>query len=428
MNIILCPLQRWTSTHAKIPDAAAHLRSQIDMAAEIGCSAINIPTSEKLEYLVDQSAKAQAIMETTRNLHDYARSRGLGTTQSGPSLLKHWGLAQRMTLPVEYHEVAGFETLNITKSTTEGRIFFPEVGEALGSEPNYRLCRIKIVSNQPGTVYLRHPDETVLNKRTIAAGAQNSLSHMNLPGVKPRDLVFVSSGAKVAQLRIRGYSTHEYPEGALNSNGHWIGTSEDGFLHCRMPDPRDALGIARTFNMAQRYLEDVPQICCCDELNSPFGHSLDQELYPGGWPQWLGEYLAGYAALCEAQTYQEPLFFLTDPRTRVSDLIHNRYCAPVPEGYTPDYLWWLAKRTTRPTICIWGEDAPFAFWQNNFQRVSGFGFDPAIGIYAGRQSVSAVAEGIGIQTLRNLPILVFYWEPTRADVLHTIRELKRILA
>lgn len=427
MNIILCPLQRWTSTHPKVPDAAAHFRAQIDMAAELGCAAINIPTSEKLEYLVDQSAKAQAIMNITRDLHYYARSLGLGAAQSGPSLLKHHGLSQRMTLPVEYHEIAGFETLNLVKSTTDGRIFFPEVGQALAAEPDYRLCRIKIVSNQPGTVYLRHPDETVLNKRTIAAGAQNSLSHMNLPGVKPRDLIFVSSGEKSAQIRIRGYSLHEYPDGALTLD-NWIGTSEDGFLHCRMPDPHNALGIARTFNMSQRYFEDMAQICCCDELNSPFGHSLDTELYPGGWPQWIGEYLAGYASLCEAQTYQEPLFFLTDPRTRVEELIHNRYCAPVPEGCTPDYLWWLAKRTTRPTICIWGEEAPAAFWQNNFTRVTGYRLNPAIGIYAGKQSISAVAAGIGIETLRDLPILVFYWETQRPFVPATIREIIEILS
>ena len=419
--IALLPLQRWTSLAANIPQAAAIMRDQIDAAHNLGCSLINIPLSEKLNYITTADT---SILDQTRALHDHAHQLGLSTTQSGPLLLKDWGLAKRLTLPLRTDPFEHI-TLNKTANTDDsGRCYFPEVAHELGTVDEYKLIRLKIVTSQPGTFYLLHPDETTINKIDTTTGKVMLFSHVNLPGIKPANLVFVSKAAQPAHVVIISYSVNEWEPDETG----FTGTKMDGFLHCRMPDPNDVVGITKTALMAERFLHGIPQICCSDELNSPFGHTLDSELYPHGWPQWIAHYLAHYAAVCKAQTGSGPLFFQVDPRADTATLKYNRYCKPIPDGSPTDYLHWLKKFNVECAIGIWGEGAPANFWRANFERVCSSGFEPVIMIYSGNQPIKPVIDGIGKDALRDLPIFVYYWQAEWPRAVATVNQLKQILA
>ncbi len=423
MNLHLCPLQRWTSTHDRVPDAAAHFRGQIDLAAELGCAGINIPESDKLDYLDDPTGN---IMTRTRDLHTYATGLGLRTTQSGPKLAKHWFHARRLTLPVLTDPAEG-AAVGLSKALdSTGRAYFPDLAGMLNSEDLYRVLRVRVLTSQPGTVYLLNAEEGIVNKFTVSPGTANLITHIPLPGLALQNVVFVSSGAKDGKVTFPGLYRNDLGQ-SVDAENEWVGTSRDGFLHCRIADPSDFVGRSRTMLEAGNYLPDIQQLVVADEINSPLGYGLDSLLYPHGWPQWFGEYLADYALTCKTMTGDWPILMQPDPRPGEMDLRYNRCCAPVPEGSPADPLYYLARRVQRLTVGIWGERAGVSFWWANYHRVIRYGFWPLLMIYAGKQSVLQIADALGLQTLRETPLAVFYWETELPAVAKTVREIRELL-
>lgn len=403
--------------HSDPHTAWTMLVEQISFAADHGLAGININTSSRGDYIhaPKDTDRARVILELALQLHDSARAQGLNTTQSGPQLTKWHGLARPLSFPIETGR-ARLIPVDEYKLGSDGRTFHEDLALYMTEAPPFVVQRVVFRASHPGTLQLLHENGAVMNQFHTKTGYL-VFPHINIPGLYPANVVFKADDRTqalttraeriVLHAEVRGDSADTPRE--ANNAGEWVGNPNNGFLHLKMPDPTDFEGLHATCQLAGKYLPGIQQICETDEMQA-FWPQPHAEAFPGGWPHWLGWYQALYAHTCFAQTGQWPILMLTDPVLNIESRRFNRMCVPVPWDKSPDYLPYLKGYGAKPTIMFWGANDGVRVVRNCCQRITDNGFNLAIGVDAEiPQSWSTIAEALGAQRLRELPIHLYYY-------------------
>lgn len=425
------PLTKWPSLNeGDLLDAHGQLQRHIVELSACGVDAVNIPTHEYLEYLGPQ-AKSVRIRNYADDLTHTVESLGMQATISGFSLTKHYGLSpvQRGGISIRHEKRQDVPLNLLTKTTSREQVLPAQLCDRLRDLPIGTVASVTVTAQgQGGTFYLNHAEHAGIRphvtKYAIAGNGQAvRVPYLALKGIQPATAVYVGGVGDVVKIpRIR---LNDYTSAELNDRKEWIGTKASAFAQYRMIQfNAKSLQYANNFALRER-AQGRQVLCVPDEINTPFGHELGfAEAYPGGWPQWLGQYIEN-AAYCMYYAHGEtkPLVWMTDPRKDPEELRFNRFSAPVPAGRTCDYLQYV-DRNTPMRLVVWAERAKAEVWSNLLKQAEGF--DVVLGIYASQQDVTEIVDAVGIERFRQLDKIVFYWKPEQHAALETILRVKEL--
>lgn len=411
--ISVLPIESWVGrapTKADAKEVFKRELEQIYLAGGVSC--VNVPLFEKGEYL-GGTPKEVNVQAWNAELIAHALTRFHAVTTSGPQLLKHHGLAERLALKIAQGDAAVIHKGEAFLADSRGFVEFTAGTLDLKALSHRTVTRfIFSCSGKGGELFLKWPNGSVMQKSGVSGGGSLvEIVFITFQTLTPSYWEY--RGGSGDRLVLHEIRVNDSRANELDVNGDWIGNDGSGFFHSRCPNPRDTQGVWDSLFQIQK-LPKTALLFDWEELNSPLGHDGEERM------KWIGQMTDTAANVAYRLTGQVPIFFRTDPRTRSLDHRFHRCCAPTSDM---EYLDEVDPRTPVKFL-LWGEGGNKDFWGFELSRLKGRKI--ILGYYAGTQKLAPIFEALQVQRLdpRAQEWAICYTAKHWPSVLADLAELK----